>query len=355
MKIVLFGNATEKNAGIRYRVLRFAEMLAGEGHSCVLCLPSSVALWERLYNSGGRAGKLVYLLSVLARRAFQLRHVVGADVVFFRGPVFPYGPTVFERLIRLSGARMVFDIDDAVWEHPAYVQSAFLKFQDFEWIWKMGRMCAHGIVGNAYLEGQLLGRGIESTVVPTCIDPRIHIQKEYRGGGDGRPVVLGWTGLSNNLGHMDAIGDVLRRLAHERNIVLMVASDKDYRLGGVNVVNRRWKLADEVAYLQEPDIGLMPLVDSPRARGKCAFKALQFMGVGTPCVVSPVGMNAEIIEDGETGFLARTPEEWHDKLLRLIDDAVLRERMGRAARAAVLERFTHEVHFGTFKKALFGG
>ena len=86
--------------------------------------------------------------------------------------------------------------------------------------------------------------------------------------------------------------------------------------------------------------------------GKCAFKALQYMGVGTPCVVSPVGMNAEIIEDGVDGFLAEGAEEWRDKLERLISDAALRKDMGRRARETVLARYSHAVNYPKLKEVV---
>ena len=131
-----------------------------------------------------------------------------------------------------------------------------------------------------------------------------------------------------------------------------VATGAPYALDGVEVVNEHWILGREIGYLQEADIGLMPLDDTPRARGKCAFKALQYMAVGTPVVVSPVGMNAEVVEDGVTGFLADTPEEWRDRLGRLIADPDLRERMGRAARERVRARYSHAVYYPVLKDTL---
>jgi glycosyltransferase involved in cell wall biosynthesis len=134
--------------------------------------------------------------------------------------------------------------------------------------------------------------------------------------------------------------------------VLHIATGKPYALAGVTVENEHWTPEREIAYLQHADIGLMPLHNTPRARGKCAFKALQYMAVGTPVVLSPVGMNAEVVEDGVTGYLADTPEEWKAKLARLITDPALRERMGRAARERVREHYSHEVYFPVLKGVL---
>lgn len=347
-KVVLFGNETLRIAAIRYRVVTFANMLEAEGYDCRICPTSSIALWQRLYEGKGKLSKMLYLVLVLFIRLGQLRHVPGAGVVFFRGPLLPYGPPLLERIIRLMNRRMVFDIDDAVWVRPAYVDSVFERFMDHNWVWKMCRMCVHGVVGNQYLAEQVAPKRPELTIIPTCVDMARHTQKAYPP-QEGRPVVLGWTGLHTNLGYFEVIADVLRDLAKKHDLVLFIATGKPFEMEGVRVINEHWKLEDEIRYLQEPDIGLMPLVDSPRARGKCAYKAMQYMACGTPCVISPVGMNAEVIEDGVTGFLADTPEAWREKLERLIVDPALRERMGRAAREDMIARFSHEANYPKFK------
>ena len=344
MKIVFFGNATEKIAAIRYRILTFAEMLEVEGHRCVICLPSSVALSERLYENRSKLSKLLYFLLVFLRRIGQLRHVLGADVVYFRGPVFLYGPPFFERIIRLLNSRMVFDIDDAIWEPPAHVTSRFRGLIDYGWVGKMCGMCAHAVVGNAYLADHVRPRNPNITIIPTCIDMEKHRAKTYDEDPQ-RAMVLGWTGLKDNLGYMDIIKDVLRDLARKYNLKLCVATGCEYHLEDVEVENHYWTIEDEFDYLSEPDIGLMPLKETLRARGKCAFKALQYMGVCTPAVISPVGMNADVIEDGVTGFLAESPEEWREKLERLITDPALRRSMGEAARKVVEAKYSHTANY----------
>ena len=84
----------------------------------------------------------------------------------------------------------------------------------------------------------------------------------------------------------------------------------------------------------------MPLADDDYARYKCGFKMLQYMGVGVPVVVSPVGVNRDIVRDGENGFLSRAPEEWLNRLGLLIENAELRAGLGAAGRRTVEERYS---------------
>jgi glycosyltransferase involved in cell wall biosynthesis len=217
----------------------------------------------------------------------------------------------------------------------------------------MAGLCAHAVVGNGLLRDYVAPLNPNVAIIPTCIDMDLHTPKEYPDSSINRglesplsiAVVLGWTGLKDNLGYLTPIESVLCELAAEHNIALHIATGKPYVLEGVTVENEYWSLGREIHYLKRADIGLMPLHDTPRARGKCAFKALQYMAVGTPVVLSPVGMNAEVVEDGITGFLADTAEEWKSSLGRLIADPALRESMGRAAHERVRAHYSHEVYF----------
>jgi glycosyltransferase involved in cell wall biosynthesis len=360
MHIIFFGNASNRIAAIRYRIGTFARMLEAEGHRCTVCLPMSMEEEECYYSTTSSLRKVWMLSRVVLRRIAQLRLVPGADVVYFRGPLLPYGPPVLERIIRWMNPRLVFDIDDAIWEPPAHVESAFLRWVDYGWTRKMAGLCAHAVVGNALLRDYVAPLNSNVTIIPTCIDMELHRQKgdshnlENRGRESHLPtqVFLGWTGLKDNLGYLAPIEPVLRELAVQHDITLHIATGKPYALEGVTVENEHWTLKREIYYLQHADIGLMPLHDTARARGKCSFKALQYMAVGTPVVLSPVGMNVEVVEDGVSGFLADSPEEWKEKLGRLITDPALRECMGRAARERVRARYSHAVYFPVLKGVL---
>ena len=353
MRVVVFANETEQYAGVRHRALWYADRLAADGHAVRFCPTAPVSWWRRLYHRKSRFSKLLYLFMVLLRRMAQLRHVPGADVVFVKGPLFLYGPPLLERVVRRLNPRIVFDMDDALWERPAYVRSPFTGLIDYAWPRKMAALARHAVAGNRVIEAYLRDHGARAvTVVPTCVDPARYAQKTYPARGAGAPLVLGWTGIRDNLGYLRTLGGALAELSREFPLELLVVSDGELELPGVKVVNRPWTVEGELAALQEPDIGLMPLEDTPRARGKCAFKALQYMCAGTPVILSPVGMNTEVVEDGVSGFLADTPEQWKERIRALAADPALRERMGRAGRARALEAYSFEAHYPRFLEVM---
>ncbi|MEN8248144.1 MAG: glycosyltransferase, partial [Bacteroidota bacterium] len=77
---------------------------------------------------------------------------------------------------------------------------------------------------------------------------------------------------------------------------------------------------------------------------KCGAKGLQYMGLGIPTIMSPVGVNTEIIQDGENGFLASSDKEWVDKISRLIESSELREKLGQAGRETVVKHYSVEAN-----------
>jgi glycosyltransferase involved in cell wall biosynthesis len=101
-----------------------------------------------------------------------------------------------------------------------------------------------------------------------------------------------------------------------------------------------WKKETELDDLRYIDIGIMPLPDDEWAKGKCGLKGLQYMGLGIPTIMSPVGVNTEIIQDGVNGFLASSTEEWYEKIKILIQDAALRKKFSEEGRSIVEERYS---------------
>ena len=110
---------------------------------------------------------------------------------------------------------------------------------------------------------------------------------------------------------------------------------------GVEIENLEWNLEREVEDFRSIDIGLYPL--SPEnnwAMGKSGFKAIQWMAVGIPYVVTPIGAAREIGEANVTHYFASTRDEWIAKLKLLLSDAENRRAMGEAGRQYALEHFS---------------
>jgi glycosyltransferase involved in cell wall biosynthesis len=123
-------------------------------------------------------------------------------------------------------------------------------------------------------------------------------------------------------------------------VSIKMIGDRRYRHERLGIQGVSWIKEDELKELSGIDIGIMPLPDDEWSRGKCGLKGLQYMALEIPAVMSPVGVNTEIISDGTNGFLARTEDEWVNKISALVESATLRSKIGKAGRATVEERYS---------------
>lgn len=227
--------------------------------------------------------------------------------------------------------RLVFDFDDAVWTSEKGPRSLFARLRTAARLNYVLRKSALVLAGNEYLATYARRHTPHVRVVPTVLDTDGYPEKLHR---PAEVLTLGWIGHSVNFRYLAALGPVLLRVAADHPMRLLVVADRDFHLEGLAVENRRWSQGSEVDDIQAMDIGLMPLADDEWTRGKCGFKAIQYMAAGVPAVASSVGMNRELIDDGVDGFLASTDAEWLAALRRL-RDASLRADIGRRARAKI--------------------
>jgi len=200
------------------------------------------------------------------------------------------------------------------------------------------------VTGNEYLASYTRKFNQNVFVVPTVVNVSGVPVKAH---SDGAPVVIGWIGVSHNFIHLDYIGEALSEIGRRfgDKVVLKVVSSQLYQSSQIAVTNKKWKLNEESSDVTSFDIGIMPLLDDSFAEGKCAFKAILCMSHGVPVVVSDVGMNRNAVRHGETGFLAKSTQDWVAHLSMLVESASSRQRMGMAARRDMKQRYSVEAVF----------
>ena len=164
---------------------------------------------------------------------------------------------------------------------------------------------------------------------------------------------VGWTGSFSTLPYLTSVVPALQRLQEKFNFTFYVIADKDPKLPLKNYSFVRWSSDTETYDLMKFHIGLMPLPDDEFARGKCGFKAIQYMSLGIPPLVSPVGVNTEIVDDGLNGYVCSTEADWEERIGLLLLDGSLREKMGIAARKKIEDHYsvasTKEQFLGLFR------
>ena len=353
-RVLAFTIKPRASADTRYRILQYIPFAERNGiqvnhHSL---MSDSFFLWQ-IENSHLLARLLLFPWLLILRLWQVLMEAPRYDTVWISREMAPVGPPFFEALLVWRCRRVVMDVDDAL--HITDKEgSRWLPrlLRDYA---KFGRMASRYSVivcGNEFLAEFYRSHGGTVRIVPTVVNSNDYSSVEP---SPSSLIRIGWIGTPLNRHHVDIVGAALTALARERQFeVVLVGIDEPLNWQLPHLRYLRWTLANEVSFFKEFDIGIMPLKDSLFARGKCAFKLIQYMAAGLPVVASPVGANIDVVHDGVNGFLADTEERWVTSLRQLIEDAELRQRMGKSGRELVRERYSTQSVWPTYREILSG-
>ncbi len=248
---------------------------------------------------------------------------------------FVEGYETFERLLKRP---RILDVDDAVW-----LRRPFGRFTMPD----IARAMDAVIAGNSYLAEYFGKYCKEVHIVPTAIDLDRYTLRPESADEQRDKFVIGWTGSSSNFKYLDTIEPVLSRFIqeHDRAELLLIADRAwEHRLLPPEKVRFiRWSVEEEVRVLHSMTVGLMPLADDKWTRGKCAFKMLQYMAVGLPVIVSPVGVNRDVMEKGDIGLAASSDDEWYEALVSLYKERLLGVKLGLAGRKVVEQFYNADI------------
>jgi len=351
-KILFLTAYPEEDASCRYRIHQFIPSLSAAGHQCTVAPFATPELFCLLTSQGSLARKV---LETFRCGVHRLRRVLAAadyDLVVIHREAFPFFAPAVEKLL-LSRARrgrrtkVVFSFDDAI-----YAGHGDTSTLHYPWLyrWKHGRgynhvirVCDHVIVGNRLLAEYATQLNPAATIIPTVVDCDKYRPRETE--WDRQPTTIGWMGSRTTAPYLCAIEPALRRIAavHGQSVRFCFVGCPEYKPDFGPSVSLPFRLETEMHDLHGFDIGLMPLPDDPWTRGKCAFKAIQYMASGVVTVASPVGITPDLVRHGGNGFLAISETEWFDALDRLLRDYRLRLQVAREARRTIEASYSLQV------------
>jgi len=323
----------------RFRIEQWIPHLAAQGISVDIFPFADDAMLRQMPQPGRRVAKAAANIRRFVARFSDVAAARSYDVILIHRAACIIGPAILERFLAMAGLPIIYDFDDAIFvlhTTEANRRFAWLKFPGKTA--SICRMSSHVVVGNSWLADYARQHNSNVSVIPTSIDTRSYRRANGRR-ANGR-VIVGWTGSSTSQTYLEGFAPVLKELVSRRDVEIRVISNREPLLPGIPYQWRSWSPETEVEELSKFDIGIMPMPDEEWARGKCALKALQYMASGIPTICSSIGANREVIQHGENGLLAGTPDEWLSQLENLIDDADLRSSLGSAGRKTVEDRYS---------------
>jgi glycosyltransferase involved in cell wall biosynthesis len=304
----------------RYRVAAFRPFLEQDGHQLELrSWPKGIWSWLTLPST--------------------LRH---SDIVLVQRRLL----TRWQLSLVRSGARyLLFDFDDSVFLRDSYARRGLHSVRRLHRFQRTLAIADTIIAGNSFLQTQArrwtTPRKVR--VVPTCVDPnRYPLAEHHNILPDALELV--WIGSASTMRGLIAIQPILEELGQRLpGLQLKLICDRFLKLMNLPVRRCIWSEASEAEELATADVGISYVPDDLWSLGKCGLKVLQFMASGLPVVANPVGVQAELVRHGETGYLVESPQEWLEAIARLGHDPALRQRMGQAGRRLLEQRFAVSV------------
>lgn len=324
----------------RFRFEQYLDFFEQEGYSIEFHAFLSDKTWKALYKEGSFFAKAFGMMGSFWRRFLLMFRLRSADVIFIHREASMIGPPVFEWIIaKVLRKKFIYDFDDAIWL-PNYSDSN-ARFQRLKAYGKVKKIMkwAHIVsAGNQYLLEFAKQYNENVTIIPTTID--LENSHNLSTNHSAQPTVIGWTGTHTTMGYLDELIPVLAELEKKHKFIFQVISNQapEYELKSLEFV--KWSKESEIEDLAKINIGVMPLLDTIWAKGKCGFKGLQYMALEIPAVMSPIGVNTSIVEDGKNGFLCSTSEEWKQTLVNLLESETLRIERGKAGFQTVKEAYS---------------
>jgi glycosyltransferase involved in cell wall biosynthesis len=350
LKVLCLALYPRSNASVRLRFEQQCAELTKHGVDLTISSFLDESGYRVTFQPGHIFAKVVAVARGFARRMTDLTRIPRFDLLLVYRESTPFGPRFVEAFASLVDVPVVVDFDEAIFIrniHPANQNWAWLR--DPRRLSSALRSAQAVTAQNTYLAEFARPFNPRVDVVPTPVDTEARRPRQVRRPG---PVVIGWLGSETTAPYLRLVDDVLARLSDESEIIVRVVGGaySNPRIRRVEV--REFSLDREQAELDGFDIGILPEPDDPWTKGKGGYKALLYMAVGVPVVASRVGVNPDIVAEGETGYCVATTEEWVAALRRLINDEQLRARLGSAGRARAVDRFSVAVIAPRFAAAL---
>ncbi len=345
MQVLFVTQYGPRAASSRTRVFNYLTFLREQGVEChvLTVLPDDLIDGSHVVATHQPLRKILYYVRAAWRTvACGLRtawRATGVDVLFVQKVIFP-APVRW--WLRRLPTPMVYDFDDAIFTteiRSGHWLARWKEARNARGLPAMLRLAQHAVVENDYT-ADVARRFCPVLTITGPIDTERFIAAAAIPRVAPEGVVLAWIGSGSTVAYLDRIREPLRRLSTRFTGLRLLVIGAQWSAPGIVIECRGWSLAREAADLAACDIGIMPVPDDPWTRGKGGYKLLQYMAAALPVVTDPVGINAEIVANGESGILAAGDHDWEPSLVRLIEDGEMRRRFGAAGQERVVSRYS---------------
>lgn len=337
-KIIIFSKYDRLGASSRLRSFQYIPYLNELGYDITIKPLFSDQYLTELY--AGRPISKLYVIKRYLKRIMQLFTLHSYSVVWIEKELFPYCPAVFEYLLAKFGIKYIVDLDDAIFHNYDLSENKAIRVFLGNKIDSVMKYSSTVTAGNSYIAKRAVNAGASVVkIIPTVIDdtrytPSINLTKK---------IVIGWIGTPSTQKYIVEISNTLNSLCAKYDVKLCLIGASPSlakNFPDADIVILPWSESSEVFDISKIDIGIMPLEDGSWEKGKCGYKLIQYMACGKPVIASNVGVNQEIINKSNSGFIINDISEWEKHLKHIITQKQLRIDLGDNARQSVIDNYS---------------
>lgn len=275
---------------------------------------------------------------------------------------------------QIDGIKNIYDIDDLIFDLEICKQIDGIQILN-EWdkqeylrnmacLGEAMKLCPYGLVPTSPLKERLEKLGLMTYIHRNGFDAETReiSERAIRGKVEKKTLIISYLSGSNTHDRdfqicAPALAKVLARHEQVRlylfGYVGLGSILEPFARQIVQIPFMAWK--ELFVYSKDVDINLSPLENNEFCNSKSELKYIKAAMLEIPTIASPRAAFRDVIQHGENGFLAEEQSEWVEGLEKLIHDRDQRVRIGKQARAHVLEKYDiHKmgVELAAFLKSL---
>lgn len=343
LRIIIFSKYDNLGASSRLRFFQYIDIFKDNG-----IIVDVSPLFSNLYLDKLYSKKNVFLEVFIGylNRFIKLFLIKKYDLIIIEKELFPYLPFPFEILINISRKNYIVDFDDAIFHNYDLNKNPLIRLILKNKIDLIMKRSSYVLAGNQYLADRALNAGSNNVyVLPTVVDTlKYKIKANFKKSIS----IIGWIGTPKTSHYLFSLIPVFNKISLQFPIRIIAVGANEIDFKNTIVESIEWSESKEVDIIQNFDIGIMPLSNTPWEKGKCGYKLIQYMACGIPVVGSNVGVNSKIISHNFDGYLAKSDEDWFSFLVDLLGDSSKRIKMGENGRKKVLENYSLQSQSNNF-------
>jgi hypothetical protein len=322
-KIIFFTKYTEKGPSSRYRSYQYQSFIEKEFE--VKYFP----LFDDEYIDNLFCNKKISFLKLIkyytSRIINVLKYLGTKNIVFIEYELLPYFPPLLEYLLFKSNVKVIFDYDDAIFHNYDLHPNPIIKYLFNNKVPFLAKYADIIITGSPYLTKYFYQHNKNIIEIPTSISFQQYINNKEKiniGNNNNEKIVVGWLGSKTTSWNLLEIKDVIDKILVENPKVIFRFCGFNIQYSGFfqsnNIEFLEWSSLNEINFLNNINIGIMPLGETLFNRGKCGFKLIQYMAMGKPTISSPLEANIKINRNNGNLF-ASSKSDWYESLTFMIN------------------------------------